>query len=106
MNKGSVLAVAIVAAYMGVEIFTFQKVSHRTKPDYIHNLLVETRIAIEVCNSDVSALSTRFDRTLARVSKRYTPVLHKISSPEAYRAVYKALHGVFTGLSLVTLSEI
>jgi len=33
-------------------------------------------------------------------------VMHKISSPEAYRAVYKALHGVFTGLSLVTLSEI
>jgi len=30
-------------------------------------------------------------------------VLHKISSPEAYRAVYKALHGVFTGLSLVIL---
>jgi len=32
-----------------------------------------------------------------------TLVMHKISSPEAYRAVYKALHGVFTGLSLVTL---
>ena len=28
-----------------------------------------------------------------------TLVMHKISSPEAYRAVYKALHGVFTGLS-------
>jgi len=35
-----------------------------------------------------------------------TLVLHKISSPEAYRAVYKGLHGVFTGLSLVTLGEI
>jgi len=33
-------------------------------------------------------------------------VLHKISSSEAYRAVYKALHGIFTGLSLVILSEI
>ena len=33
-------------------------------------------------------------------------VLHKISSTEAYRAVYKALHGIFTGLSLVILSEI
>ena len=31
---------------------------------------------------------------------------HKISSSEAYRAVYKALHGIFTGLSQVTLSEI
>jgi len=34
----------------------------------------------------------------------YTLVMHKISSPEAYRAVYKyrmrpPLHGVFTGLS-------
>ena len=35
-----------------------------------------------------------------------TLVLHKISSSEAYRAVYKALHGIFTGLSLVILSEI
>ena len=33
-------------------------------------------------------------------------MLHKISSPEASRAVYKALHGIFTGLSLVTLGEI
>jgi len=32
--------------------------------------------------------------------------MHKISIPQAYRAVYKALHGVFTGLSLVTLGEI
>jgi len=43
--------------------------------------------------------------------KQFTLVLHKISSPEAYRAVYKyrwrpRLHGVFTGLSLVTLGEI
>ena len=36
----------------------------------------------------------------------YTLAFHKISSPEAYRAVYKALHGIFTGLSLVTLGEI
>ena len=35
-----------------------------------------------------------------------TLVLHKMSSSEAYRAVYKALHGIFTGLSLVILSEI
>ena len=39
-------------------------------------------------------------------NRHFTLVMHKISSPEAYRAVYKALHGVFTGLSLVTLSEI
>ena len=35
-----------------------------------------------------------------------TLVLHKASSSGAYRAVYKALHGIFTGLSLVILSEI
>ncbi len=70
MNKGTVLAVTIVAAYMGVEIFAFQKVSHRTKPTYIHNLLIETRTAASICNSDVAALSDRFDRTLARVSKK------------------------------------
>jgi len=35
-----------------------------------------------------------------------TLLLHKISSPEAYRAVYKAPHGIFTGLSLVILNEI
>ena len=33
-------------------------------------------------------------------------MLHKISSSEAYRAVYKALHEIFIGLSLVILSEI
>ena len=38
--------------------------------------------------------------------QKLTLVLHKISSSEAYRAVYKALHGIFTGLSLVILSEI
>ena len=37
---------------------------------------------------------------------RLTLVLHKILSSEAYRAVYKALHRIFTGLSLVILSEI
>ena len=46
-----------------------------------------------------------------RLFEAFTLVLHKISSPEAYRAVYKyrwrpRLHGVFTGLSLVTLGEI
>ena len=30
-----------------------------------------------------------------------TLVLHKISSSEAYRAVSKALHGIFIGLSLI-----
>ena len=35
-----------------------------------------------------------------------TLLLHKISSPEAYRAVYKAPHGIFSGLSLVILNEI
>ena len=29
-----------------------------------------------------------------------------MSSSEAYRAVYKGLHGVFTGLSLATLGEV
>ena len=33
-------------------------------------------------------------------------MLHEISSPESYRAVYKGLRGFFTGLSLVTLGEI
>ena len=33
-------------------------------------------------------------------------VLYKISSPGACRAVYKALHGVFTELSLVILRDI
>ncbi|OED35199.1 hypothetical protein AB833_30840 [Chromatiales bacterium (ex Bugula neritina AB1)] len=39
-------------------------------------------------------------------SKKVTLVLYEISSSEAYRAVYKAQHGVFSGLSLVILSEI
>ena len=37
---------------------------------------------------------------------KYALVLHNNSSSEAYRAVYKVLHGIFTGLSLVILSEI
>jgi len=53
-------------------------------------------------------VSSRLFVWVHRMAKAYllTLVMHKISSPGAYRAVYKALHGVFTGLSLVTLSEI
>ncbi len=40
------------------------------------------------------------------IAVELTLVLYKISSSEEYRAVYKALHGIFTGLSLVILSEI
>ena len=41
-----------------------------------------------------------------RPDNAFTLVLHKMSSSEAYKAVYKALQGIFTGLNLVILSEI
>ena len=65
----------------------------------------------KICEERVVRLTVAARRLVLVIMKNgvytsYTLVLHKISSPGAYRAVYKALHGVFTGLSLVILSEI
>ena len=70
MNGGTLLACLIVAAFLAAEVFAFVKAGHRTEPRYIHNLLIETRTAVEFCDSDVSELKERFDQTLDRVTAK------------------------------------
>lgn len=71
MNTGTILAVMVVVAYLGFEAVAAYKASHRMEPAYIHNLLVETHNAVEICNSDVSALRERFERTLSRATNAF-----------------------------------
>jgi|GEM_PF-4939331 len=61
---------------------------------------IESQVSIRTARL-IRALDNHFEALIL-----FTLLLHKISSPEAYRAVYKAPHGVFTGLSLVILNEI
>lgn len=68
MNTGTILAIVVLLAYLGFEAVAFYKVSHRMEPAYIHNLLVETKAAVDICNTDVSALHERFERTLSRAT--------------------------------------
>ena len=56
----------------------------------------QTLIAV---NHSCRIIKMCYGPLIATARKFYTLVLHKNLSSEAYRAVYKALNGVFTGLS-------
>ena len=71
MTKGTLFAALILAAYLAFEAYAIGKVSHRTEPAYIYNLLVEAQTATELCQSDALQLQARFAQTLERVSDGY-----------------------------------
>ncbi len=81
MNKGSLIAVVILALYIGVEAYAIRKVSHRIEPGYIHALLIRAQHATQACESEALALAPRFAQTLLRVSASYRQELAE-TNPE------------------------
>jgi len=71
MTKGTLLAALFLAAYLGFEAYAIRKVSHRTEPAYIHNLMLEAQAAVQLCQFEVQPLETRFAKTLERVDLNY-----------------------------------
>jgi len=71
MKNGTLVAVIILAAYIGFEAYAIKKVSHRTEPGYIYQLLVEADAATRLCEHSALAMQPRFTRTLARVSENH-----------------------------------
>jgi len=71
LRLGPALACAALLAYVGFEAYAINKVSHRTKPDYIYPMLARAGVATELCQSDALALSERFEKTLGRVAASY-----------------------------------
>lgn len=74
-NKGTILAVLLVLGYVGLEGYAVKKVSYRTKPDYIHDVLIQAKTVTEACNSDRLEYRDRFEKTLTRVVNSYRSML-------------------------------
>lgn len=85
-NRGTVIAALVVLVYVGFEGYAIHKVRDRTKPDYIHNVLIQAKTATEACNSDRLIYRERFERTLARVENNYREMLRE-TDPEATEAI-------------------
>lgn len=68
-RSGLLLAILIVLAYVGFEGFAIHKASHRTKPGFIHTMMVQARTAVERCDPTDANSGVRgaFNRTLERV---------------------------------------
>lgn len=80
MKSGTLIAIVVLAAYVGLEAYTIRHASQRMKPSYIHNLLVEAKEAAELCTSPVLELEDRFTRTLERATDSYREALTEEAS--------------------------
>lgn len=52
-----------------------KRAGHRTKPAYIHTLLIKARTAVELCQQPDATLESRFERTLDRTLQRLRSTL-------------------------------
>ncbi len=71
MNIGTILAIVVLAGYVGLEAFTIRSASERMKPAYIHPLLIEAKTASDICYSSALVLEERFNKTLQRTSNSH-----------------------------------
>ncbi|MFK7994116.1 MAG: hypothetical protein AB8B87_08250 [Granulosicoccus sp.] len=71
MKSGTLIAVLILTGYVALEAYTIRKASHRMEPAYIHNMLIEAKVATELCKAKALELKPRFDKTLHRVTESY-----------------------------------
>lgn len=70
MKAGTIGAVLIVAAYVGLEAFAASKARPRMEPDYIYRRLVAAQVAADRCGGVPEAQRVGFDATLDRVRLR------------------------------------
>lgn len=80
MKFGPVIAVVILGGYVGLEAYTIRAASHRMEPAYIHNMLIEAKVATEMCESSALELAPRFTRTLQRATSSYQKELSESDS--------------------------
>ena len=71
MKSGPVLAVLVVIGYVGFEAYAVYKVSYRTEPTYLHNMLVKAKTVVQACAADTDRDVEGFERTLARVTQKF-----------------------------------
>ncbi|MFK8079258.1 MAG: hypothetical protein AB8B97_03155 [Granulosicoccus sp.] len=87
MKSGTIFAILILGSYAGLEAYTIRKASDRMEPAYIHKLLVEAKVATELCKSSALELEDRFARTLQRATESYRKDLRANDSAVSEQAI-------------------
>lgn len=100
-NKGAVLAVLVVCGYVGLEGYAIHQISHKTKPDFIYDTLIQAKTITEACNSDRLEYRNRFEKTLLRVENNYGVMLAD-ADPEATDADIRQQIAAATLMSVAT----
>ena len=70
MNKGTILAIIVLAGYIGFEVYAINKVSYRMEGLYIFDQYVSAQRAFSVCNKPEGKKYEKFLRNLAAVRRR------------------------------------
>ena len=70
MKQGPILAVLVVAAYLGFEIFAVTKVAYRVEPVYIFERFVAMDRAMSRCGKPAPDVQSRFTRNRRSVRQR------------------------------------
>ncbi|MFK7966262.1 MAG: hypothetical protein AB8C46_20045 [Burkholderiaceae bacterium] len=71
MKSGTTLAVLFVIGYVGFEAYAVHKVSYRTEPTYLHNMLIQAKTVVQSCAADTNRDVEGFERSLARVTQKF-----------------------------------
>ena len=70
MTKGSILAIVVVAGYIGFELFTFHKARYRMEAPYVFNQFVAAHRAYTSCKTPEGQQYNRFVRNMGIVQQR------------------------------------
>lgn len=85
MGKGGVLAIIVVAGYIGFELFTFHKARYRMEAPYVFNQFVAAHRAFTSCKTPEGQQYERFVRNMGIVQRNATGKLseqHPQASPQ------------------------
>lgn len=75
MRAGALLALIVVVAFLGFELYTLTRLSYRTEPLYIYDQWLRADAAFERCGSGDHSERKAFLRNLSAVRRRAADAL-------------------------------
>lgn len=106
MNIGTIVAIVILAGYLGLQAYSINQANQQNKPAYIHPLLIEAKTASKICHSSALELEELFSRTLQRTTDSYQEALSEAADTSSEADIERQLAQQIAALEKKVTEEV